>query len=63
VSLDKEGLKTTLLGAIENLIVATGHAMIGPSLGPITGKYVAELASRQRPSLDLALFSPDRFAS
>ena len=50
-------------GAIENLIVATGHAMIGLSLGPITGKVVAELAARQKPSLDLALFSPDRFAS
>ena len=50
-------------GAIENLIVATGHAMIGLSLGPITGKLVAELAARQTPSLDLALFSPDRFAS
>ncbi|RPH39581.1 MAG: FAD-dependent oxidoreductase, partial [Planctomycetota bacterium] len=50
-------------GAIENLIIATGHAMIGLSLGPITGKLVAELAARQKPSFDPALFSPDRFAS
>ncbi len=47
---------------LENLILATGHAMIGLSLGPITGKLVAEIAARETPSIDLALLSPDRFA-
>jgi D-amino-acid dehydrogenase len=46
---------------IENLIVATGHAMVGVSLGPVTGKLVAEMAAREPPSLDLSLLAPDRF--
>lgn len=45
----------------ENLILATGHAMIGVSLGPITGKLVAELAVGERPSLDIELLGPGRF--
>ena len=48
--------------AYDNLILATGHAMIGMSLGPITGKLVAEIASRERPSIDVAVLSPDRFS-
>ncbi len=47
--------------AYENLIVATGHGMSGISQGVITGKLVAELAGGDRPSLELAAFSPDRF--
>ena len=43
-----------------NLIIATGHAMLGVSTGPITGKLVAELASDQPTTLDIASFSPDR---
>jgi D-amino-acid dehydrogenase len=46
----------------DNLILATGHAMIGVSLGPVTGKLVAQLAAGQTPLLDLAPLSPDRFA-
>ncbi len=45
-----------------NLIVATGHAMMGMSLSAITGKLVAEIVGGEKPSLDLALLSPDRFA-
>jgi D-amino-acid dehydrogenase len=45
----------------ENLIIAAGHAMIGISLAPITGKLVAELVARERPSIDLAAFSVERF--
>ncbi|MFM1768886.1 MAG: hypothetical protein RJA22_1415 [Verrucomicrobiota bacterium] len=44
-----------------NLILATGHAMMGLSLGPITGKLVAQIASGDRPQFDLGLLSPDRF--
>lgn len=43
-----------------NLIAATGHAMIGISLAPITGKLVEEIVAG-RPSMDISLLSPDRF--
>jgi D-amino-acid dehydrogenase len=46
----------------ENVILATGHAMIGVSLGPITGKLVAQLVAGSAPEMDLALLDPDRFA-
>jgi len=44
-----------------NLCAATGHAMMGLSLGPITGKLVAQILSGEKPALDLAALSPDRF--
>lgn len=43
-----------------NLSVATGHAMMGLSLGPITGKLMAEILSGENPSLDIGLLSPNR---
>lgn len=46
----------------DNVIVATGHAMMGMSLGPITGRLVAEIAAGEAPEIDLTLLSPDRFA-
>ena len=46
-----------------NLVAATGHAMMGVSLGPITGKLVAEILSEEEPSIALDLVRPDRFAS
>jgi D-amino-acid dehydrogenase len=45
-----------------NLTVATGHAMMGLSLGPITGKIVGEIISSEKPSFDLTLLNPDRYA-
>ncbi len=45
-----------------NLMIATGHAMMGMSLGPITGKLVSEVLTGQTPSIDLTLLSPDRYA-
>ncbi len=45
-----------------NLSVATGHAMMGLSLGPITGKLMAEILSDEKPSMDISLLSSDRFA-
>lgn len=45
-----------------NLIVATGHAMMGMSLSPISGKIVSEIASGEKPQFDLSLLSPDRYA-
>ena len=44
-----------------NLTIATGHAMLGLSLGPISGKLVSEIVSGDKPSFDLTLLSPDRF--
>ena len=41
-----------------NLILATGHAMIGLSLGAGTGKMVAELASGEPLSVDISAFAP-----
>lgn len=48
--------------AAENLIVATGHSMMGLSLAPVTGELVAQLADGEPPRFDLALLSPDRYA-
>jgi D-amino-acid dehydrogenase len=45
----------------DNLVVATGHAMMGVTLGPITGRLVADIVSGERPGMDVALLSPDRY--
>ncbi len=44
-----------------NLSLATGHGMMGLSLGPITGKLMAEILSGAKLTTDLALLSPDRY--
>jgi D-amino-acid dehydrogenase len=44
-----------------NLSIATGHAMMGLSLAPITGALVAQWLSGEQPAIDLSLLSPDRF--
>ena len=44
-----------------NLTIATGHAMMGLSLGPITGRLVSEILSGEKPSMNLALLDPDRY--
>jgi D-amino-acid dehydrogenase len=43
-----------------NLTFATGHAMMGWSLGPATGKLVSEIISDQKSSLDLNPFHVQR---
>ncbi|MGJ5642580.1 NAD(P)/FAD-dependent oxidoreductase [Formosa sp. S-31] len=43
-----------------NLTIATGHAMMGWSLGPATGKLVSELISEKKTTLNLDAFHPDR---
>ncbi|WP_319499472.1 FAD-dependent oxidoreductase [uncultured Draconibacterium sp.] len=40
-----------------NLLVATGHAMMGVSLGPITGKIISQLAAGEKPDFDMELMS------
>ncbi len=44
----------------KNLTIATGHAMMGWSLGPLTGKLVAQLISNQKTELDITAFNPER---
>ena len=44
----------------ENLVMATGHAMMGWSLGPGTGKLVSELISDKKASMNINAFSPER---
>lgn len=44
-----------------NVVVATGHAMMGLSLGPVSGKLVAEVLANEPTSLSLELLNPDRF--
>jgi len=46
--------------SIKNLTIATGHAMMGWSLGPATGKLVSELINDKKTSMNLAAFSPER---
>ena len=46
---------------LDNLVLATGHGMIGVSLGPATGRAAAEVVLGEPPSLDLSLFRADRF--
>lgn len=43
-----------------NLTIATGHAMMGWSTAPATGKLVAEIISEKKPSFSIVSFSPDR---
>ncbi len=44
-----------------NLTFATGHAMMGMSLGPGTGRVVADILMNQAPEVNLQLFEPERF--
>tara|TARA_R110002096_G_scaffold129440_2_gene278201 strand:+ start:3836 stop:5086 length:1251 start_codon:yes stop_codon:yes gene_type:complete len=46
--------------SLKNLTVATGHAMMGWSLGPVTGKLVSEIISDKKTSMDINSFSPNR---
>jgi D-amino-acid dehydrogenase len=43
-----------------NLVLATGHSMMGWSLGPATGKLVAEVISGKETSISLQAYSPNR---
>ncbi len=47
--------------AVENLVIAAGHAMIGVSLGPVTGEIAARLVCGEASPVDLTLLRPERF--
>jgi D-amino-acid dehydrogenase len=44
-----------------NVVMATGHAMLGLSLGAGTGKLVSEIVNEEQFSMDIAPFDPNRF--
>ena len=44
-----------------NLVVAAGHGTTGLSMAPGTGKLVADIIQKKEPSMDVHLFSPNRF--
>ena len=46
---------------IKNLIVASGHSMMGLSLGPATGKLVSEIVASNATSINCRAFNPDRY--
>lgn len=46
---------------ISNLLVASGHAMLGVSLAPITGVIMSQLISGETPDIDLGLLAVERF--
>ncbi len=45
----------------DNLFLATGHAMLGLSLGPGTGQVVAEMLNGQEPTVSLSPMRLERF--
>ena len=47
--------------AWKNLTIATGHAMMGLSLGPITGELVNQVLHGRRTKIDIQRLSPDRY--
>ena len=46
---------------IPNLIAATGHAMMGISMAPVTGEIINNIISGQKSNFNLKMLSPDRF--
>lgn len=50
------------VSGFSNLTVATGHSMMGISMGPVTGKLVAEFLGAGKPCLDVRKLDPLRFA-
>ena len=46
---------------LDNVVLATGHAMKGLHLAPVTGRLVSEIVLGEPPSYDLKPMDPDRF--
>ena len=45
---------------VSNALVATGHAMMGLSLGPATGAIISSIISEKKAPVSIELFHPDR---
>ncbi len=50
------------VGKIKNLTIATGHSMLGLSLGAGTGKLVDEIVNNKSLSMDIKPFTVERFS-
>ena len=46
---------------LSNLVIATGHGMMGLGLGPATGLLVSQLINETKPAMNLHSFNPSRF--
>lgn len=46
---------------LTNVVLATGHHMLGMTMAPATGRLVAEIIGERTPHIDPAPFSPARF--
>lgn len=44
-----------------NLVLAFGHQHIGLTLGPLTGRLIADLFAERDPGIDLSFYAPARF--
>lgn len=49
-------------GRYSNLCAATGHAMLGVSLAPITGKLVSDILGGTSPRIPIEALSPQRYS-
>ncbi len=46
---------------LRNLLIATGHGMMGVSLAPATARLIADLITQSKQQLNLTPFDPNRF--
>ena len=45
----------------DNLIIAAGHAVLGMSLGPVTGRLVSQIVNNEKTAIDVFPFRMERF--
>ena len=50
------------LGRYANLATASGHAMLGLTMAPISGLLLAEVLAGRKPSVNLEMLNPNRYA-
>jgi D-amino-acid dehydrogenase len=48
-------------GTCNNLTVATGHGMMGMSMGPVTGKLISEIIDQKEPEINIEALAIQRF--
>ena len=46
---------------LKNLMLATGHGMLGMSMSAVTGQLIADMITRQTPHLDVSPYRAGRF--
>jgi D-amino-acid dehydrogenase len=46
---------------LENVVIAGGHAMVGVSLAPGTGKIVTGIIENKKTEIDISAFKVNRF--